>query len=89
MARALEEGWISHAALDVLETEPPDSDNPLLGLENVTLSAHVASASARFAEGARTRAGREIALVLRGRWPMSCVNPSVLDDSGLLRWQPA
>ena len=89
LARALEEGWISHAALDVLETEPPDSGNPLLGLENVMLSAHVASASARFAEGARTRAGREIALVLRGRWPMSCVNPSVLDDSGLLRWQPA
>ena len=89
LARALEEGWISHAALDVLETEPPDSGNPLLGLENVTLSAHVASASGRFAEGARTRVGREIALVLRGRWPMSCVNPSVLDDSGLLRWQPA
>ena len=28
--------------------------------------------------------GMEIALVLGGRWPMSCVNPSVLDNSGLL-----
>ena len=89
MTRALQEGWIGHAALDVLEMEPPDPSNPLLGSENVTLTAHVASASSRYEEGARIRVGREIGLVLRGRWPMSCVNQSVLDDSGLLRWQPA
>ena len=87
MTKALQEGWIGHAALDVLEKEPPDPDNPLLRLENVTLSAHVASASSRYEEGSRTRVGREIALVLRGRWPMSCVNPSALEDSDLLRWQ--
>ncbi len=85
MTRALKEGWIAHAALDVLEEEPPDPDNPILGLENVTLTAHVASASSRYEEGARRRVGREIALVLRGRWPMSCVNPSTLEGSGLLR----
>ena len=45
MIRALDEGWIAHAALDVLEKEPPDPGNPLLGMENVTLTAHVASAS--------------------------------------------
>ena len=89
MTRALQEGWIGHAALDVLEMEPPHPNNPLLGSENVTLTAHVASASSRYEEGARIRVGREIALVLRGRWPMSCVNQSVLDNSGLLRWQPA
>jgi len=32
--------------------------------------------------------GQEIALVLRGRWPRSCVNPSVLPKTGLVRWQP-
>jgi D-3-phosphoglycerate dehydrogenase len=26
--------------------------------------------------------------VLSGRWPMSCVNPTVLPGSGLRRWQP-
>ena len=30
----------------------------------------------------------ELALVLTGRWPMSCVNPTVLPASGLRRWQP-
>ncbi len=87
LIRALQEGWIDHAALDVLEVEPPDPDNPLLKMENVTLTAHVASASNRFDIGSRRRVGREISLVLSGRWPMSCVNPSVLEDSDLLKWQ--
>ncbi len=88
MVRALREGWIAHAALDVFAQEPPDPDNPLLKLKNVTLTAHVASASARVREASRRRVGREIALVLGGRRPMSCVNPSVLAGSGLLQWQP-
>ena len=62
MIRALNEGGIAHAALDVLEREPPDPSNPLLKMENVTLTAHVASASSRFDEGSRRRVGREIAL---------------------------
>ena len=88
LIRALEEGWIAHAALDVLETEPPDHNNPLLKMNNVTLSAHVASASSRFDPARKRHVGRELALVLSGRWPMSCVNPSVLLRSDLRRWQP-
>src|ERR1700750_3170236 len=45
LIKAMQEGWIAHAALDVLETEPPSHNNPLLRMENVTLTAHVASAS--------------------------------------------
>lgn len=85
---ALQEGWIAHAALDVLETEPPGNNNPLLAMPNVTLSAHVASASARFDPARKRHVGRELALVLSGRWPMSCVNPAVLMHSDLKRWQP-
>ncbi len=88
LIRALEEDWIAHAALDVLETEPPGHNNPLLKMNNVTLSAHVASASSRFDPARKRHVGRELALVLTGRWPMSCVNPSVLLRSDLRRWQP-
>ncbi|MEO8714758.1 MAG: C-terminal binding protein [Acetobacteraceae bacterium] len=88
LIQALEEKWIAHAALDVLETEPPGGNNPLLKMDNVTLSAHNASASARFDPARKSHAGRELALVLSGRWPMSCVNPSVLMRSELRRWQP-
>ncbi len=88
LIKALEEGWIAHAALDVLETEPPGNNNPLLKMDNVTLSAHNASASSRFDPARKRHAGRELGLVLSGRWPMSCVNPSVLMRSELRRWQP-
>jgi D-3-phosphoglycerate dehydrogenase len=88
LIRALQEGWIAHAGLDVLEIEPPGDNNPLLGMTNVTLSAHTASASARFDPARKRHVGRELALVLSGKWPMSCVNPSVLLGSKLRRWQP-
>ncbi|MBV8870159.1 MAG: C-terminal binding protein [Acetobacteraceae bacterium] len=88
LIKALDEGWIAHAALDVLEQEPPGDNNPLLKMNNVTLSAHNASASARFDPARKRHAGRELGLVLSGRWPMSCVNPAVLMRSELRRWQP-
>jgi len=88
LIKALQEGWIAGAGLDVLETEPPGGNNPLLGMDNVILTAHVASASARFDPARKRRVGQEMALVLRGRWPMSCVNPSVLQRLELRRWQP-
>jgi D-3-phosphoglycerate dehydrogenase len=88
LVKALQEGWIAGAGLDVLEQEPPAPSNPLLGMENVILTAHVASASARFDPARRRRVGHEIALVLKGRWPRSCVNPAVLGQTGLQRWQP-
>ena len=47
MIKALQEGWIAGAGLDVLETEPVGHNNPLLGMDNVILTAHVASASSR------------------------------------------
>jgi len=88
MIKALQEGWIAGAGLDVVEVEPIGHNNPLLGMDNVILTAHVASASARFDVARKRRAGAELALVLSGRWPRSCVNPMVLEKSKLLRWQP-
>lgn len=88
LIKALSEGWIAYAGLDVLEVEPPSHNNPLLGMENVILSAHTASASARFDEARKRRVGSELALVMQGKWPMSCVNPAVLQNTKLQRWQP-
>ncbi len=85
---ALRQGKVRAAGLDVLEQEPPDADNPLLHMPNVIVTPHVASASTRMRPTARRRVGREVSLVLRGRWPMSCVNPTVLPKTPLQRWQP-
>jgi D-3-phosphoglycerate dehydrogenase / 2-oxoglutarate reductase len=88
LVEALQKGWIAAAGLDVFEVEPIKADNPLLKMRNVILSPHNASASARFDPARKRRVGEELALVLAGRWPMSCVNPTVLPGSGLKRWQP-
>lgn len=88
LIQALQEGWFAAAGLDVLEKEPPDADNPLLKMGNVILTPHVASASSRMTPESRRKMGQEIALVLSGRWPRTCVNPSVLEKSNLRRWQP-
>jgi D-3-phosphoglycerate dehydrogenase len=88
LIKALDDGMIAGAGLDVLEQEPPGGNNPLLRMNNVILTAHVASATVRFDPARRRRVGLELSLALSGKWPMSCVNPSVLADSGLKRWQP-
>ncbi|MBO0691548.1 MAG: C-terminal binding protein, partial [Acidimicrobiaceae bacterium] len=88
LIEALQNGVIAGAGLDVLESEPPDPKNPLLFMDNVVVTPHVASATTRMRPETRRRAAREVAQVLRGRWPMSCVNPTVLPRGNLVRWQP-
>ncbi len=88
LINALQKGEIAAAGLDVLEKEPPVPDNPLLAMDNVIITPHAASATTRMRTETRRRAGREVALALKGRWPMSCVNPTVLPRVALERWQP-
>lgn len=88
LIEALQSSEIAAAGLDVLETEPPDSDNPLFDMPNVIITPHVASVTLRKLPEARRRVGREVALALTGRWPMSCVNPMLLPRVELERWQP-
>jgi len=80
--RALTEGWIAAAGLDVLEQEPPNKDNPLFSLDNVVFTPHIAGYSDESLENS-WRFSVEIVLDLaQGRWPRSYVNPGVKP-----RWQ--
>jgi D-3-phosphoglycerate dehydrogenase len=77
LVRALKEGWIAGAGLDVFETEPTPPDNPLLTMSNVVVTPHTASYSDQAFRDMRTRVGEEMARVLTGRWPLCAVNPQV------------
>ena len=74
LIKALQEGEIAFAGLDVFEQEPINTDNPLLEMENVILTPHSASASSRMPVEARRRAAREVLRVLKGGKPISPVN---------------
>ena len=75
--KALTQGWIAGAGLDVLEQEPPSADDPLLQLENVVVTPHMAACSDDLM-GALYEAGCQVALeLLQGGWPASVVNSQV------------
>jgi D-3-phosphoglycerate dehydrogenase len=77
LLRALSEGWIGAAGLDVVDPEPPEPDNPLLQLENVVVTPHIGGYSEASMQNA-WRLSLETAIDLaHGRWPRSVVNPYV------------
>jgi D-3-phosphoglycerate dehydrogenase / 2-oxoglutarate reductase len=86
LIKALREGWIAAAGLDVQEKEPPDPDNPLLRMDNVILTPHVASAS-DLARVERARwMGIEVSRVLAGKYPIhGHVNKNVVPRFPLSR----
>ncbi len=75
--RALTEGWIAGAALDVLAEEPPDPANPLLALDNAIVTPHVGFSSEASVADLQRRAAEHAAQVLRGELPHHVVNPEV------------
>ena len=84
LIQALREGWIAGAGLDVLDQEPPEPTNPLLGMPNVVVTPHMASYSDESNVGRRRRLGSDIAAVLTGHRPAHVVNPAVLDRLALV-----
>ena len=69
LIRALQEGWIRGAGLDVLEVEPVSPDNPLLKMASVILTPHIASASDVSNRERRSEAAGEVLRVLSGGRP--------------------
>jgi len=78
LIQALKEGLISGAGLDVLEKEPPDSQNPLLKMENVILTPHVSFYSVESISELKRRTAKNVSEVLMGRRPNSVVNREVM-----------
>ena len=71
---ALKSGKILAAGLDVLEKEPPDSDDPILTLDNIIISPHSAGYAEGSYERARSWSAREVVTVLKGGQARNWVN---------------
>lgn len=75
--RALITHRIAGAALDVTEPEPIPPDSPLLSLENLIITPHIASASIHSRTRMAEMAAENLLAGLRGERLPNCVNPEV------------
>lgn len=77
LRRAVAEGWIAGAALDVTDPEPLPSEHPLLELPQVLVVPHIASATHRTREAMADIAVDNLLAALCGERMPHCVNPQV------------
>lgn len=75
--RALAQGQIAAAAIDVTEPEPIPVESPLLTLDNLIITPHIASASRQTREKMATMAIANLIAGLKGDRLPHCVNPEV------------
>ena len=76
--RALRDGVIAGAALDVFEEEPLALDSPLRTLDNVMLTPHMIGHSRELMAALPPSAAENVLRVLRGEPPLYVKNPEVL-----------
>ena len=82
LVHALREGWIAGAGLDVFESEPLLTPG-LVGLDNVVICPHIASATVQTRNDMATLAAENLFAALKGEKPPTIVNPEVLDAPNL------
>jgi glyoxylate reductase len=78
---ALKHGEIAAAALDVTEPEPIPLDSPLLTLDNVIITPHIASASVATRSKMATMAAANLIAGLKGERLPYCVNPELYETA--------
>ena len=89
LVRALREGWIAAAGLDVLEQEPPQLDNPLLHMDNVMVTPHLAGTSNATPPRQRQQVIDSLVAYFQDRRPDGLINPMVWDEAQAQRHQLA
>ena len=78
--KALKEGRIAGAALDVFEQEPTSRDNPLLKLDKVVVAPHTSSASHETRSRMAEMVAENLVAFFKGRIPPNLVNREVLKN---------
>ena len=83
LVEALTSGHLRGAGLDVFAVEPPERDNPLLQLDNVVLSPHMAGADEESSRAMGMEAAECIVKLRRNEWPEG----NVINEELRERWK--
>jgi D-3-phosphoglycerate dehydrogenase len=74
LRKAIESGKVAGAALDVFQTEPPDSSEPLLKLDQVIATPHIGGATEEAQETVGVRIAEQIVQFLRKGVALNALN---------------
>ncbi len=77
LAQALRDGRLAGAGLDVWDPEPPPPEHPLLQMDNVLASPHIAGTTREARRNIATLAARQLLDVLDGKPAARLLNPQV------------
>ncbi len=83
LVKAIKEGEIAAAGLDVLEFEPPSPDDEIFKLEDVITTGHIGAATTEALIRLRINVAQSIVDVLGGKQPKAVANPKVLEKVDL------
>ena len=82
---ALKEGQIESAGIDVTEIEPIASEDPLLTLDNLTVTPHTAGTSPTSGAAGALKQAENVLLILTGKAPHGLANPEVIKTIAVMR----
>jgi D-3-phosphoglycerate dehydrogenase len=88
LARAVENGVLRGAAVDVFAEEPVDPDNPLLSVEDVVVTPHLGASTEAAQENVATSTARQVLAAFEGRPVANALNAPSIDESAFPRVRP-
>lgn len=85
LIRALQDGLIAGAGIDVTVEEPIGADNPLITMPNVILTGHSAFYSTTSDKELFYKPMTQVVMALKGEWPIYGLNPQIR-EGWLEKW---
>lgn len=83
LVKAVKEGEIAAAGLDVLEFEPPDPEDEIFKMDSIITTGHIGAATEEALIRLRQNAAQSVVDVLSGRMPEAVANEKVLEQTKL------
>uniref|UniRef100_J3MGF6 phosphoglycerate dehydrogenase n=2 Tax=Oryza brachyantha TaxID=4533 RepID=J3MGF6_ORYBR len=88
LLRALDNGTVSQAALDVFTEEPPPKDSKLVHHENVTVTPHLGASTSEAQEGVALEIAEAVLGALKGELAATAVNAPMVPAEVLSELSP-
>ncbi len=78
LAEAVKEQWIAGAAVDVFSTEPPEKSNPVLHVDNIIITPHIAGQTEEAMQAMAIESVQQVIEMIQGQVPKNVLNPEAL-----------